>query len=66
MSGGGREPLEGAEEQSTNSKDTGMGGRHPTGLRDVLQGGGAGGSSIWVSDVGAEPLHGKGHGKFPA
>ena len=58
--------MDGAEELGTDGKDSGRGGRQPTGLRDVLQGGGAGGSSIWVRDVGAEPPHGTGPGKFPA
>ena len=44
----------------------GRGGRHPTGLWGVLQGGGAGGYSIQVGDVGAEPPHGKVPGKFIA
>ena len=49
-----------------DGKDPGTGGCHPTGLGDVLQGGGAGGSSIWVRYVGDEPPHGKGPGKFPS
>ena len=49
-----------------DDKDTGTGGRQPTGLGDVLQGGGTGGPSIWVRDVGDDPRHGKGPGKFPA
>ena len=28
---------------------------------DVLQGGGAGSTSLWVGDVGDDPLHGRGH-----
>ena len=58
--------MESAEELGTGVKNTGMRGRHPTGLGGVLQGGGAGGSYIQVRDVGDEPLHGKGPGKFPA
>ena len=42
------------------------GGHHPTGLGDVLQGGGAGGSSIWFGDIGDDPPHGKVPGKFSA
>ena len=49
-----------------DGKDTGTGGRQPTGLRDVLQVGGAGGSSIRVGDMGDDPLHGKCPMKFPA
>ena len=58
--------MEGTEELDTDDEDNGMGGRHTTGLRDVLQGGGTGGSSIWVGDVGDDPPHGKGPGKFPS
>ena len=47
-------------------KVTGKVGRQPTGLRGVIQGGGAGVSSIWVGDVGGDPLHGKFYGKVPA
>ena len=36
----------------TDDKDTGMVGRQPMGLRNVLQGGGVGGSPVWVVDVG--------------
>ena len=36
------------------------------GLGDVLKGGGTSGSSIQVGDVGTDPAHGKGPGKFPA
>ena len=49
-----------------SGKDTGTGGRQPTGLGGVIQGSGAGGSSIQVRDVGADPPHGKVPGKFPA
>ena len=66
MAGVGREPSEGAEELGINGKDTGTVGSHPTGLRDVLQDSGAVGYSIWVGDVGDDPLHGKGLVNFPA
>ena len=39
-------------------------GKH-TGVRDIFQGGGSGGSSLWVVDVGDEPPHGLGPGDFP-
>ena len=39
-------------------------GKH-TGVRDIFQGGGLGGSSHWVGDVGDEPPHGTGPGVFP-
>ena len=50
--------MEGAEDLGKPGKDTGTGGCHPTGLGDVLQGGGVGGSFIWVRDVGADPSNG--------
>ena len=47
-----------------DGEDTGTVGHLPTGLGDVLQGGGAGGYSIRVRDVGDYPPHGKGPEKF--
>ena len=47
-----------------DDKDTGTGGRQPTGLGDVLQGGGTGVSSIRFEDVGNDPTHGKVPEKF--
>ena len=35
------------------------------GLRDSFQGSGAGGTTIWVRDVGDNPLHGKIPGGVP-
>ena len=49
-----------------DGKDNGMGGRHPTGIGDVFQGGGAGGTLIWFMDVGDDPLHLQGPGEFSA
>ena len=40
-------------------------GKH-VGFRDIFQGGGSGGSSIWVRDVGDDPPHGKVPGEFSA
>ena len=37
------------------------GGGKTKGVRDVLQGGGAGSISLWVGDVGDDPLHRRGH-----
>ena len=54
------------EELGTYGKYNGMGWRHHTGLGYVLQCGGAGISSIWIRDVGADPPHGTGPGKFSA
>ena len=48
-----------------DGEDTGMGGCQTTGLRDVLQGDGAGGSSIQAGDVGYDLPHGKCPGKLP-
>ena len=53
-------------ELGSAGKDSGTGGRQPTGLRYVFQGSSAGGNFIWVGDVGDEPLHGTGPGKLPA
>ena len=36
------------------------------GIGDVFQCGGAGGSFIRFGEVGGDPLHGTGPGKFPA
>ena len=58
--------MECVEELGTDGKDTGTGGRQPTCLGVVLQGGGSGGSSIWVGCVAGDPLNSKGPGKFPA
>ena len=37
------------------------GGRKPKGVRDILQGGGAGSTYFWVVYVGDDPPHGTGH-----
>ena len=66
LDGGGRENSEGAENMGTDGEDNGIGGRLLTGLRGVLQCGGAVSSSIRVRDAGAYLPHGKGHEKFPA
>ena len=47
-----------------DGKDNGMGGRHPTGIGDVFQGGGAGGTPIRVGGVGDDTPHGQGPGDF--
>ena len=66
MAGGGREILEGAEDLDMAGNDYGTGGRHPKGPGDIFQGSSAGGSFIWVRDVGEDPLYGTGPGKIPA
>ena len=40
-----------------------MGWCQTKGIGDLFQGGSAGGSSIWIRDVGADPTHGTGPGK---
>ena len=35
------------------------------GVRDILKGGSSCGYSLWVGDVGDDPLHGPGPGDFP-
>ena len=62
----GREPLEVAEWLDTYDKDTGTGGCQTTDIRDIFQGGGVGGATIWVIDVGDDPPHGQGPGEFSA
>ena len=49
-----------------DGKDIGTVGRQPTGLGDILQGGGAGNYPIQVGDVGDDPPHGQGPGNFTA
>ena len=48
----------------TSDADSGTGGGQPKGLQDVFQGGGTGGYDFGVGDVGVEPPHGTGPGKF--
>ena len=64
LAGGGRQPEEGAEEFGTADKDPETGGCQTKVLRDVFQGGGTGGADFRVGDVGADPPHGTGPGKF--
>ena len=66
LAGGSREPPEGEDDLGTANKDTGTGGRLPTGLRDILQGCGTGGTTIWVRDAGDDSPHGQILGFFPA
>ena len=39
-------------------------GKHVV-VGDIFQGGGSGGSSLWVGDVGNDPPHGPGPWDFP-
>ena len=50
----------------TVGENSGTGGHQPKGVGDFFQGGIEGGSIIWFRDVGADPPHGTGPGKFPA
>ena len=50
----------------TVGENSGTGGHHPKGVGDFFQGGIEGGSIIWFRDVGADPPHGTGPGKFSA
>ena len=45
-----------------DGKDNGMGGRHPTGIGDVFQGGGTDSADFRVVDVVADPPHETGPG----
>ena len=65
LDGSGRESLEGAEELGTSGEDSGTGGRQPTYLGNIFQGGSAGGSFIRVGGVGDDPPHGTIPGKLP-
>ena len=56
--------LFGVEGLLNTGKDTGMRGRQPTGLRDVFQDGGAGGTSIQDIDIGYDTPHRKIPGGF--
>ena len=51
--------------KSLADEDPKTGECQPKGLGAVFQGGGTGGATFWVGDVGAEPPHGTGPGKFP-
>ena len=64
LAGSVMENLEGAEKLGTAEKDTGTRGRHTTGLGDVIQGNGTGGTPIWVIEMGDDPPHGQIHGGF--
>ena len=54
------------EELGTDGRDNGTGGIYPTGIGDIFQGGGTGGTPIRLRDVGDEPLHVQGPGECPA
>ena len=42
-------------------EDIGKGSSKHAGVGDILKGGGTGGSSLWVRDVGYDPPHGLGY-----
>ena len=62
MAGGGGEPAEGEEYLGAAARDLGKGGGEPSGVGDVFQGGGEGGTTFRVGEVGDDPLHGPGPG----
>ena len=47
-----------------DGQDTGTGGRQPTVIRDIFQGGGAGGTTIRVGDMGDDTPRGQGPAEF--
>ena len=49
----------------TFGKDSEMGGRQPKGLRDVFQGGSAGGAFIKIRELGADTPRGMAPAKLP-
>ena len=49
----------------SSEEDIGTVRRKHAGFGDLIQGGGAGGSSIWVIDFGDDPPHGSEPGGFP-
>ena len=55
MSGGSGQLQKVAEDLDAADKDPGTGVFQPDVIRDALQGGSAGGVSVWVVYVGADP-----------
>ena len=56
--------MKGLEELGVADKDTGLGEVSSEVIRDVLQGGSSGGVALRFGDVGPDPPHGTGPGKF--
>ena len=62
MARGGEKLEEGTEEVVSADKYLGTGRMNNAGVRSLIQGGDTGGFSIWVGDMGDNPLHGTGTG----
>ena len=62
MNRGGEKPAEGTEELVSADKYLGTGRINHAGVRNLIQGGDTGGFSLWVGDMGDDPLHGTGTG----
>ena len=65
MECGGEKPTEGMEEVGSYDKYFGKGRINHAFVRNLIQGGDTGGSSLLVGDVGYDPLHGKSTGVLP-
>ena len=57
MDRGGEKPAEGTEELVSADKYLGTGRINHAGVRNLIQGGDTGGFSLWVGDMGDDPLH---------
>ena len=57
--------MEGIEEVGLADKYLGTGGINNAGVGKLIQGGDIGSFSLWVGDVGDNPLHGTGLGEVP-
>ena len=64
MAGGSGKHEKGAEELGMVEKDPGIGGGQPEDVRDAFQGVSIGDVALPVRDVGDDPPHGTGPGKF--
>ena len=53
-----------AEVLGAADEDPGPGGVQPEGIRDFLEDDFSGGVAFWVGDVGPDPLHRTGPGKY--
>ena len=60
LAGGGTEPTEGAGKVGTTGEYFWEGGSVQKNGGDILCGGGASSASVWVGDVGGDPLSGEG------
>ena len=54
--------MEGTAELVSADKYLGTGRINHVGVRNLIQGGDTGGFSLWVGDMGDDPLHGTGTG----